>query len=178
MLLVVLLFHCGFYLLSFCSDWNKIFCKFFLEKHLSFSFRSHLILIFVSENKVTTLKGDWFFSYTTCTDRTGSSFEQVNGMGKERGSRATKKCTKSCVSDAGPECVCDVWCPCMSQAGGEGIPHKMSCCLTPVVAPLVVQTLLIKAECAVRYLIVTWKGRKKQERGKRVLQVEWRFKGT
>lgn len=41
--------------------------------------------------------------------------------------------------------------PHLSWAGGEGITHKISCCLIPVLAPMSLgcaDSLLMKAKCA------------------------------
>lgn len=52
------------------------------------------MLIFVSENKVITLKNGLDSFSTPPALRKGSSFEKVHGMGKDGGSGATKKANK------------------------------------------------------------------------------------
>lgn len=52
------------------------------------------MLIFVSENEVVTLKGGWVFFLLYLHSQNRQLIDKVHGMGKERGSRATKKANK------------------------------------------------------------------------------------
>lgn len=105
----------------------------------------------MSENKVTAVKGLVFFSTPPALTEEAAVLRECREWVRKEVQGPPRKQTKSCISDVGPECVCDVWCLCMSQAGGEGITHKISCCPIPVAAPVSLgcaDSLLVKAECA------------------------------